>query len=97
MSLIENMQYKIKTTSSSFFVFTLRLFTGMFLGLSLTIIGHEILEYGEFLYWFVLILTTGVFLRISKSWGPGAILIFNLVCILIGTLLRMYILIAPGE
>ncbi len=97
MSLIQDVQYRIKTTSSGVFVFSLRLFSGLFLGLAFTIIGHEILQYGQFLYWFIIVLTTAVFLKISKPWGPWGIVIFNLVCLLVGMLLRMYILIAPGD
>lgn len=97
MSLMQDVQYKIKSSSSSLFVFTLKFFTGLFIGTVLAIIGHELMSYGSIAYWFVIILTTAVFLKISKAWGAWGVVIFNLVCLLVGMLLRMYILISPGE
>ncbi|MGE3975011.1 MAG: hypothetical protein AB7F59_10855 [Bdellovibrionales bacterium] len=97
MSIIQDMQYKIKSSSSNLFVFSLKFFSGLFLGTVFAIIGHELMNYGSMAYWFVIVLTMAVFLRISKPWGAWGVVIFNLVCLLVGMLLRMYILISPGE
>jgi hypothetical protein len=34
-------------------------------------------------------------MKVLSSWGIGQILIFDLICVLVGMLFRMYILIAP--
>lgn len=97
MSLLQDVQYKIKDTSAGIFVFSLKLLSGMFFGVTLAIIGREIANYGVLSYWFVIVLTTAVFLKLSKKWGARGVIIFNLVCFLVGMLLRMYILVSPGE
>jgi hypothetical protein len=97
MSLLDDVQYKIKSGSSSFIVFSLKFFSGLFLGAVLAIIGDELMRFGSLAYWFVIVVTTAVFLKVSKPWGPWGVVIFNLVCLLVGMLLRMYILISPGE
>jgi len=96
MSLIDNVQEKIKTGSSSLGLLIFKSLTGLFLGVTLAIIGHELSGYGTISYWFVVAVTTAVFMKISKPWSVTSVVIFNLVCFLVGLVLRMYILIAPG-
>lgn len=95
--LIQNMQLQIKKSSQSAVLFALKLISGFILGLVLAIAGEQLIGYGTFSFWFVTILFVGVFLRISKPWSLGALMVYNLVCVLIGLLLRMYVLIAPGN
>lgn len=95
--LIQNMQIQIKRSSQSMVLFTLKLLSGVVLGLVLAIAGEELIGYGTFSFWFVAILFTGVFLRISRPWSLGALMVYNLVCVLMGLLLRMYVLVAPGN
>jgi hypothetical protein len=93
---MENLQYKLKTSSSSLALTGLRLCFGAFLGLTLALIGERLAGYGSLSFTFVIVISTMVFMRISKAWSPVAVLVFSLICVLIGLLLRMYILLAPG-
>lgn len=93
---IENMQYALKKNSQNIGLFFLRLFSGLFLGTTLTLIGQQVFEYGQLLFWFVIVLTTAVFLRVTKGWRWVGVVVLDFTLILIGLLLKMYILIAPG-
>lgn len=95
--MIQNMQTQIKRSSQSMVLFSLKLLSGLLLGLVLAISGETVFGYGSFSFWFVVVLFCGVFLKISKPWSFGALMIYNLVCVLVGVLLRMYVLIAPGN
>lgn len=70
--------------------------TGFFLGLTFSLVGEQIIDYGWFSFMLVIVVTMGGILRITKHWSWVHVFIFNLICVLIGMLLRMYIMIAPG-
>ncbi|MBT4762759.1 MAG: hypothetical protein HOO06_13770 [Bdellovibrionaceae bacterium] len=91
-----HVQQRIKSSSSGMFVFGLKMFTGFMLGLTLSLVGQEIVGYKTLSLVFLITVITGVFLRLSRNWGLAGILIFDLIAILFAMLLRMYILIAPG-
>lgn len=95
--MIQNMQVRIKKTSQSFFVVLFRLISGLALGLTLAIAGQEAFGYTSLGFWFVTVLFLTVFLKVSSKWGFGHLIVYNLVCVLLGLLLRMYVLIAPGN
>ena len=90
------MQNNLKKSSGSLFCFFLKLLAGSMIGLTLALIGQEVFHYQNFLFIFVVISTIMIFLIISKNWTTMVIGIFNLFCILLGLLLRMYALVAPG-
>lgn len=73
-----------------------KLFSGILIGLTLALIGVEILQYGVFSFVLIVVVVTASLLRIAKSWSWTHVFIFNLICVLLGLLLRMYILIAPN-
>ena len=98
--MVGKMQSHLKKTSSDLLLFVFKLVSGGILGLTLALIRQEVLGKAEgenlLAFFFVIIVTTSVFLRIAKAWGLTAILIFDLVCVLIGMVLRLYIMVAPG-
>lgn len=93
---VENVQLKFKNSSFSFFTFAVKLFSGLAIGLTLSLIAQEIIGYADFAFFFVIVLFTGVFLKIAKKWQLLGVVIFDVFCVLLGTLLKMYIMIAPG-
>jgi hypothetical protein len=93
---VENVQATIKTSFSNLVLFTTKLLSGLILGLTVTLICQEIFNYGSILFFFVILMTTVAFMRIAKGWVWMTLLIFDLICVLVSLLLRMYILIAPG-
>jgi hypothetical protein len=93
---VESMRMGVKNSSSSLMLWSLKMISGLILGLTLALIGEEMMGYQSLSFFFVLIVTALVFLRTSKPWGVGGVLIFDLIAVLIGLILRMYLLIAPG-
>jgi hypothetical protein len=94
---IDNVQQKVKSSSNMAALMTARLLTGLYVGLTLSLIGQEIIRYEWMMFLLVIMVSAGALMKISKSWTWTQLFIFNLICILIGLLLRMYILIAPGS
>ncbi len=95
-SLLQDIPKNLKKSSASFLLFLLKLLSGVFLGLTFALAGEEIVGYEGFAFWFVLIMFTGIFLRVSKNWKFGGTIIFNLIFVLMALLFRMYVLMAPG-
>lgn len=90
-------QVKESVRSSSLFLvhLFLRLLTGFFLGLTFGLIGQELMGYSTYGLLTLLVVTLFLFFRISKNWTIPQILIFDLICVLVGQILKMYILLAP--
>jgi hypothetical protein len=86
---------KIKTTFIDLLLISLRGISGFFLGLTIALIGQELVQFGSFSLVFLTIVVMGIFLRISTGWLFTKILVFDLICILVIQLFKMYILIAP--
>ncbi len=90
-------QEKMKNSSLHFGIGILRLFSGMILGLTFALIADEILKLGVVSFLFIIVSVTYAFMKISKSWRLMNVVVFDLVCVLLGMLIRLYILTAPGE
>lgn len=90
-----NVQEGVKSSTVSMTAFALRLISGGALGLTVALVGQELAGYGSFMLLFFSLLVLGLFMRISVTWRVPQILIFDLICILVAQLLRMYILLAP--
>jgi hypothetical protein len=95
-NMISNFQDRVKTSSNALALLALKALTGAYIGLTLALVGDEIIQYGWFSFTLVIIATMATLLKVTKSWTWVNLLIFNLFCVLVGLLLRMYILIAPG-
>lgn len=93
--LASNMQEGVKTSSASLFNFFLRLVTGFFLGLTLALIGQELTGYGMFGLLLCIVVIMALVTKVLSTWSIWQILIFDLICVLVAMLLRMYILVAP--
>lgn len=88
-------QQGTKNTLFSMFLLSLKIATGLMIGLTLGFIGQEMMGFGMLAFSFIMIFSVAVIMRISAAWGLAGILIFDLICILLALLLRMYILVAP--
>ena len=97
---IGNMQSQLKKTSGDLGLFSLKFVSGTILGVTIGLIMQEILGKAEgenlFGFLFAIVVVAGLFLRISKAWGFTAILIFDLIAVLVGMCLKLYIMVAPG-
>ena len=95
-NVINKVQFQVKKTSSDMGTYIFRVLTGGWIGLVVAHFFQMIFEFQNFLFFFVIVLMTGAVVRITKGWGYIPIMILNLVCILTGALLQMYIKMAPG-
>ena len=93
---ISQIQWRSKEFGKAFGIFCLKLISGCFWGVVLAMIFQEILGFGTFSFVFVIVAVAAAFFRLASQWSALVILGFNFVLVLLGLLLRMYILIAPG-
>jgi len=94
--LLGSVQTKLKSSSKGILLLIFKSCTGFLLSLTFALVGQEVLGFNSLAFIFMMVVVVGVFLRIARSWGFVGTLVFNLVCVLVGMLLRMYILVAPG-
>lgn len=96
----DRMQFQIKKSSGDLATWAVKFVSGAFLALTLSLIIQEIrgLADGEapISFLFMIVAFTAIFLRIAKKWNLFAVLVFDLVCILIGMVLCLYIMVAPN-
>ncbi len=93
--LVSSVHTGAKNASSSVFLWALKVVTAFVVALTLAMVGQELTSYGALAFVFVLILAGAALIKIMNTWSVGAVLIFDLICVLVALLLRMYILIAP--
>ena len=94
--MTEAIGLKMKSTSMGVLTFSLKLFSGFMLGLTFALIGEETFSYGTFSFFFVISALTLCFLRLAKGWSWVSVLVFDLICVLLALLIRVYIMVAPG-
>ena len=94
--LAMKIQNQLKETTESLSVYVLKIISGLMLGLTLTLIFQEIIGFESLSFILMSCSILLSFLRVVKSWSAISVLVFDLICILIALLLRMYILMAPG-
>jgi hypothetical protein len=85
----------VKNTSTSVLSVALKLVTALAVALTIALIGQEMMNYGTFAFVFLMIIVVGGLLKLMSSWRMGAVLLFDLFCILVALLLRLYIQVAP--
>jgi uncharacterized Tic20 family protein len=90
------MKDEIKISAINFMLILLKVISGLVIGLTITLAFQEIGQFGQVSFFFILIMITGLFVKLTKSWGFITLLIFDLICVLMAMLLRIYILVAPG-
>jgi len=97
--LVGKLQTQYKPASSGILLFLLKLFSGLVLGFTFALVAEVMLGYAEgesiLLLVFVTTVIAGLFLRMSRGWSMTTLLVFDLICILVAMLIRLYILIAP--
>ncbi len=84
-----------QNTSSQAFSIALRLLTGLILGYVLGLIAQEIIGFGAFSLSFFVLIMALLFFKISSSWTILKIILFDVFCVLVLQILKMYILLAP--
>lgn len=95
-SALSSVHQNVRVASEGIFVFSLKLFSAFLLSTTMALILLEIIGFGTFSFVFVNITVFLAVFQGMKGWGLVSVLVFDLICVLIALLLRMYILIAPG-
>jgi hypothetical protein len=95
--MIKKMHGTIKESSRSLGLLFVKVLTGMLLGVTFALIFRQLLDIGSFMFTAVIVIFIGAFVRMSAKWKFSGVLLFDLFCVMTAMLLRMYILIAPGQ
>lgn len=85
----------VKNTSVSFAGLALKLITAVLLALTLSLVIQEMMGSGIFTFVFTMVLVIGLVMKLIARWTVGAVLLFDLFCVLVALLLRLYIQVAP--
>ncbi len=95
--MIKKMQGRLKESSRGFGLLLAKTISGILLGLTLALVLKGFFSMATFAFIFVIVAMTGAFVKLSQKWKFTGVVLFNLFCVMTAMLLRMYILIAPGE
>lgn len=85
----------VKSTSVSFVSLILKFVTAFFVALTLSLIGQEMMGSGTFTFIFTMVLVIGLVMKLIGKWAVGAVLLFDLFCVLMALLLKLYLQVAP--
>lgn len=89
-------QVRLQESSKGVGLFIFKIITGFFVGTAVALIYKTVTSTGDTAMVFSIVATMLIFLRISRKWKFPGVVVFNLVCVLLAMLLRLYILVAPG-
>lgn len=95
-SALSTVNQNMKVVSEGLLVFSLKLLSAFVFSSTVALIFLEIIGFGTFSFVLVNITIFLALLKCMKGWGLVSILVFDLICVLVALLLRMYILVAPG-
>ncbi len=97
---VNRMQGGLKRSSEELVTFAVKFVSGSLIALAVSLVVQELLgkpvNEVNLSFLFVIFIVLLSFLRIAKKWTITSILIFDLVFVLIGMVLRLYIMTAPG-
>lgn len=93
----QKFQERLRESSKSLGLIAVKIFSGFLMGLTFALIFQKAMNIGNLAFTFVIVFFIGVFFKLSQKWKYTGVLLFNLFCVMTGLLLRMYILIAPGQ
>jgi hypothetical protein len=95
-ALSSNVQNTTKKATYGLSHILLRLISGFFIGAVLALIFQELFSLGMFMLIFLTTLFLALIYKVLAQRTVFQIIIFDFICVLIGSLLRMYILMAPN-
>jgi K+-sensing histidine kinase KdpD len=91
-----SVQQKTQQASYGLVHMLFRVITGFFIGIVLSLIAQEIFQFQSLILVFLTLVLMSAIYKSIERMSLFQILVFDLICILIATLLRMYIMIAPN-
>ena len=93
--IANQVQTGVQNTTVTIFVWITKFVSALFVGFTLALIAQEMIGYGTVILSFMLVLFTGLLMRLMNKWSFGSVIVFDLICVLVALLLRTYILFAP--
>lgn len=93
--IFQRTEAQFKASFFWLFQFFIKLISSLVIGLFFSLIGDELIGYGSFSFFFILISITSAFLHICWYWTLAGILTFDVIFLLVALLMRMYFIIAP--
>ncbi len=93
--ITQKVQVQTKMTAQFMLTMILKIFSSVVLGFTIALVGQEMMNFGTFSLVFMMTVITGLSLRAMWNWSLAFVLIFDLICVLMALLFRMYLLIAP--
>lgn len=93
--LSHQMQEGVKVTLLSAATWAVKIVTAAVVGLTFALVGQEAFRYGNIALLLVMIVAGGLLLRWIKEWTLANVVVFDLICVLVGLSLKMYIMLAP--
>lgn len=94
-NVANSMQQRVTRTSSTLAQRLLRLSSGLIVAVVLSLIIQEFSQNGTLMFIFFTVFFTLLLYRLLRSFSIFQIFIFDVICVLIATLLRLYIMLAP--
>ena len=94
-TVASSLQQGAKDTTASMTQKILRLISGLFVAFLLALIIQEMMQSGTLTLVFMVVLLTSLVYMFLGRFSILQILIFDLICVLIVSLLRLYIMVAP--
>lgn len=91
-----DIQNGAKNATQTLFHISLRLISGFFIGLVLSLIIQEFFHLGTFSLIFMTVFFISLIYFLLSKLSLLQIVVFDVICVLVGALLRMYVLVAPN-
>lgn len=94
-NVASGIQQSSKNISITFAQRALRLVSGLFIGIILSLIIQEFIQNGTLMLIFFTVLFMMIVYKLLRAMTVFQIFVFDAICILVAISLRMYIMIAP--
>ena len=91
---MDQMQMGVKKSTTSFFTLFVKLVSGFMVGLTAALVGQELIAFGNFSFMLMLVTVWGLVLRGLWKMSFVGVIVFDLICVLVALLFRMYLLMA---
>ena len=93
--IASQVQEGVKKSTTSFAGLLLKAFTSLLLAYTMALVMQQMMTFGDFAFSFIIVVVFTLFMRILWNWSILQVMLFDLICVLLGLLLRMYVLMAP--
>ncbi len=94
-NMSQQLQEGFRITLTGLLGWSLKLVSAFVIGLTFALVGQEVFRYGNLAFMLVLVIAAGLIVRWISNWTILNVVVFDLICVLVGLSLKMYIMLAP--